>query len=289
MAGLKGFMDWFDLRYQPSLTGVIMACGAMGALTTSVPVTLALPVLGWRGIFMVSGGLAIAVAIITWWVVPERSGQVVKSGWADSLAGVARVFRARSFWRFAPQSAMFTGCFMALQGLWVVPWLMNVNHYSRELAAMHLLSMSIGMLVGQLGIAALLARFHGKVSPYQVMQVGLAMMLVCEAFSVMGLGSTMVLWTLWSVASAAGSQMYGVVARQFPPELAGRATTAINLMAFVGAFALQWGLGGAVDALRAAGAGTVEAYRTSFAAMLIVQVAAYAWMLRREKTGPSGG
>ncbi|MEY3201665.1 MAG: hypothetical protein RIR70_1215 [Pseudomonadota bacterium] len=283
MAGLKGFMDWFDLKFQPSLTGIIMACGAMGALTTSIPVTLALPILGWRGVFVVSGALALAVALITWWVVPDRHTGGKPLTWADAWAGVGQVFRAKSFWRFAPQSAMFTGCFMALQGLWVVPWLMNVNLVSRDVAAQHLFAMSLGMLAGQLGIAALLARWHDKISPYQVMQTGLALMMLCEALSVLGIGSSMLLWAVWSFSAAAGSQMYGVVANQFPRELAGRATTAINLMAFIGAFCLQWGLGIAVDSLRASGMAAAPAFQASFTAMLILQLAAYLWMLRTVK------
>jgi predicted MFS family arabinose efflux permease len=283
MAGLKGFMDWFDLRFQPSLTGIIMASGALGALTTSVPVTWALPLLGWRGIFVAAGVLALVVALVTAWVVPQRSLTNTHGRLADSLSGVAQIFRSRDFWRFAPQSGMFTGCFMALQGLWVVPWLMNVNQLSRAQAAEHLFFMSLGMLAGQLGIAALLARSR-NISPYRVMQVGLALMMTCEALAIQGMGSSYVLWAVWAMAAAAGSQMYGIVASYFPGELAGRATTSINLMAFIGAFALQWGLGGAIDGLRATGLGIGDAYRMSFGAMLLLQLAAYGWMLRKACT-----
>ena len=286
MAGLKGFFDWFDLKFQPSLTGVIMASGAVGALTTSIPVTLALPVLGWRGIFMASGVLALVLSFIIWRVVPEAARAASTSNLRDSMRGVAQVFKSRGFWRFAPQGAMFTGCFMALQGLWVVPWLMNVNGFSRAVAAEHLFAIGIGMLAGQLGLATLLARVHHKLAAYRSMQVGLMLMLGCQALALLDIGPTLLVWGLWSVGAAAGSQMYGVVAKQFDASLAGRATTAINLMAFVGAFALQWGLGLAIDGLRAAGFNPVEAYRLSFAAVVVLQLAAYGWMLRGAAPSP---
>ena len=202
--------------------------------------------------------------------MPEREGSTHDSSLRESLAGVGQIFRARDFWRFAPQAALFTGAFMALQGLWVVPWLMNVNGYSRDVAADHLFAIGIGMMAGQLGTAALLAHARGSLlTPYKTMWIGLALLV----------------WALWSLAAATGSQMYGVVAGFFPGKLAGRATTAINLMAFIGAFALQWGLGAAIDHLRGQGLSAVDAYRMSFAALLALQVAAYVWMRRGGEPG----
>ena len=35
--------------------------------------------------------------------------------------------RSRAFWRYAPMTASALGGFVALQGLWAVPWLMQVG------------------------------------------------------------------------------------------------------------------------------------------------------------------
>jgi uncharacterized protein YidB (DUF937 family) len=58
--------------------------------------------------------------------------------------------------------------------------------------------------------------------------------------------------------------MYGVLSGLFPIHLTGRVTTSINLMAFVGAFAVQWGLGGLLDGLRAGGMGNASSLRVAF-------------------------
>ena len=55
---------------------------------------------------------------------------------------------SRAFWRYAPQSTLIIGGFMALQGLWAVPWLMNFSGLTRELAAHHLLLMAGGIVGG---------------------------------------------------------------------------------------------------------------------------------------------
>ena len=41
---------------------------------------------------------------------------------------------------------------MAVQGLWAVPWLMEVNGFERAVAAQHLLVMGVTMLVGYLAL-----------------------------------------------------------------------------------------------------------------------------------------
>ena len=45
------------------------------------------------------------------------------------------------------------GGFLALQGLWAVPWLMAVDGHSREVAAFHLLLTTIAMVCGFLATA----------------------------------------------------------------------------------------------------------------------------------------
>jgi len=53
----------------------------------------------------------------------------------------------------------------------------------------------------------------------------------------------------------------------------------LNLMVFVGAFGLQWGIGAAVDALAGTGMARADAFRTTLAGLLVVQALAFAWFL----------
>jgi hypothetical protein len=72
------------------------------------------------------------------------------------------------------------------------------------------------------------------------------------------------------------------LAGRFPTHLAGRVNTALNLLMFAGAFALQWGFGAAVDAIAATGIDRSAAFRWTFAALLAAQTLAYLWFLRRD-------
>lgn len=50
-------------------------------------------------------------------------------------------------------------------------------------------------------------------------------------------------------------------------------STAINLMAFVGAFSVQWGLGGALDLLRSMDVSMAGALRIAFGGLIVLQLA----------------
>lgn len=79
--------------------------------------------------------LAGVVSALIFFTVPERPAEAAHHTLAEQWHDVGNIFASRVFWRFAPQMGLFAGGFMALQGLWIVPWLINVNDVSRTVAA----------------------------------------------------------------------------------------------------------------------------------------------------------
>ena len=287
MAGLKGFTLWFPREKLASMTGYIMSCGALGAVTASAPLEAALPFLGWRGAFWVVAALAAGIAALIFLAMPEKDEGTHGVDLQSALRGVTEVLSAGRFWSFSGQSAFFTGGFMALQGLWAVPWLMEVNGYSRSVAADHLFWLNVGMLAGQLSIGTWATRLAARgITPLRLMQVGLFLTMVVEGLIIAEAGPTLVLWCALGVVSATGAQMYGVVAGLFPLHLTGRVTTSINLMAFIGAFVVQWGLGGLLDGLRAGGMGGVDALRVAFLILLGAQILSFVPLARAGRFKP---
>lgn len=282
MAGLKGFALWFPRERQASMTGFIMAFGALGAVTASAPLEAALPFLGWRGAFWVLAALAVAIAAGIFFVMPEAPRGAHHGDLSHALEGVVKVFSAAPFWRYAAQAAFFTGGFMAVQGLWAVPWLMQVNGYSRGGAAAHLVALNLGMLGGQFAIGALATRLASRgLTPPRMMGMGLALVMAIEALIILRLGPTLPLWLAYGFCAATSAQVYGVVTGQFSLTLSGRVSTAVNLMVFAGAFGVQWGLGGLIDGLGAAGLGPAAALTASFALLLGLQAASLVAVLWR--------
>lgn len=281
MASLKAFTLWFPPERQASLTGWVMASGGLGALAAAKPLEIAIGFTSWR---IIALGLAVAtllVAALIWQRVPDSTGEGRPDGWQTQLAGVRQVFSSRHFWRYAPMGFWMTGGFMAVQGLWASRW-MNVQEGMNAAAiAGRLTWISAAMLGGFLFMGFFATRLvHRGIRLDQVYRG--AMTLALAAFALISLQPGQAGGLLWPVLGACFSLSniaYTLVAQSFPTKLSGRANTALNLLVFTGAFGLQWGIGGLVDALQAAGWASDAAYRSAFLVLLGGQAMALAWLL----------
>jgi len=65
----------------------------------------------------------------------------------------------------------------------------------------------------------------------------------------------------------------------FRPEMAGRAMSAYNLVVFSGIFALQWGMGLAIDGLTALGLNVVQSYQGALGIYAALSAASYVFFL----------
>ncbi len=285
MGAFQAFAAAFPAARQASLTGLVMAAGATGALTASVPLDWALPVLGWRGSLALAAGACAIGAAFVHFVVPRRLDRTHSDESASVQArAMLAVMRSPHFWRFAPQAALFTGGFMALQGLWAVPWLMTVEDLSRTQAALVLLALNLGMLGGQLSVLVGATRLQEAGLPRgSIMTVGLALAVVIEALIVARIAAGPLPWFALGFFAALGAQVYGVTASHFPPALTGRVSAAVNQLAFIGAFVIQWGVGLALEALARRGLRPIAAFQMTFGALAIAKAAVVLWSARASR------
>jgi len=182
MGALKGFALWYPPERQSSMTGFVMACGAMGALTASAPLEAAMPLLGWRGVFWGIAAVALATSIILWRSLPREAPAAGQGSLGAVLKSVGSIFVAPAFLRFAGSSLFFVGGFMALQSLWAVPWLMHVEGLELADAARTLLLLNLGMLAGQLSIGVFGVRLARRgVQPLRMLHVGYGGLLLVQA------------------------------------------------------------------------------------------------------------
>lgn len=281
MAALKAFALWFPLERQASLTGWIMTSGGLGALAATAPLEAALQQTGWREIFLALAGITLAVSIWLFLSVPERDGRREPEPLAVQWAGVSEVFGSAHFWRFAPLGLTITGGFLAVQSLWSVSWLMQVNGYTRESAAEHLAGMSVAMLLAYILLGLLATRLARRgITPVTLLAGGLGLSLLMLALIASeAVPQTQLLWIAYGTFSSCAPLAFSQTAAGFPVALSGRATTAFNLMVFVGAFVAQWGLGLLIDLLQASGQSAALAHRHTFLTLLALQTLAYAWFL----------
>ena len=280
MASFKAFSQWFPIDRLPALTATIMVAGGLGALSASVPVEAALPLLGWRGVFfLVAALLVLASGFLM--TMPDHQGAAHRESFGQQVRTLGSIYSNRHFWRFAPQGCVTVGGFMAIQGLWAVPWLMDVHGATRSEAANVLFLMALAMLAGFLFVATcsgFLAR--RGVSPMLLLTVGMGLALVVELAILLDWAHPSWLWPLLGLSFSLGNIAYSQLTAAFPVALSGRVNTALNLVVFVGAFGLQWGIGAAVDAFVDAGGLTrANAFRATLGVLLVAQTLTFAWFL----------
>ena len=287
MAAFKAFATWYPVQRLPSLNAAVMVAGGLGALAATTPLAWAVPVFGWRGLFIGLAVLAVlaAVAIYT---TPDKPAAAAGGTLGRQLRELGRVLRSRDFWRYAPMAATCLGGFIALQGLWAVPWLMQVGGHTREVAAWHMLLTTLAMVCGFLAIALCIGTLRRwGVPPGRVMTAGIALGLLAMAAIWRDAGGGQALWFTLGLVFAVGNIAYAELTARFAPTLAGRVNAALNLAAFVSAFAVQWGYGVLLDGLQAAGWAPADGHRAAFAALVALQAAGFAWYLL-SRPGPAG-
>jgi MFS family permease len=295
MAPLKAIATWYAPERQGSLSGWIMVAGGLGVLASSAPLAAALTVMSWRAIFVVLAAATFVAALAILLLVPDIPGKAQGQDGARPWAGVQRVFRSARFWWIAPISMASSGSFMAIQGLWSVPWLMEVDGYSRAAAANHLLLVGIVILTGYLalGFFATALRRQG-IDARHIFAAGFGLHLVM-LFVMVGelLPWTYLVWALYGLGSAVNVLGFSVLNEGFPRQLTARANTALNLLMFTGSFAMQAGIGLAADAARAwLGTDAAGGLRVAFTIVAIVQALAYVWFMlgwrRHSASAPAG-
>ncbi len=279
MAPLKAIATWVPRDRQASLAAWIMTAGSAGALAAATPTEFALRYVHWRTLFIGLGLLTFAGAFWIWWRVPDTAKPVEGPGLRIQWAGVQQLFAHPRFWWIAPLAACCTGSFFAIQGLWSVPWLAEVNRYDRGVAAHHLFLMGIVMLAVYLALglfATRIARYG--VGSRHLFAVGFALNIAALAAIVGELPGTYVWWALYGLGAATNVLAFTVLNDGFAAEFAGRANTALNLLMFGGGFVAQWGIGLVVDAAQAgAGLDAAGGLRFAFALVLVLDILTYGW------------
>jgi MFS family permease len=286
MAAFKGFSQWFAPERQPALVGWVMAAGGLGALAAAQPLQAAVGGFGWRDVLLGIAALTLLVSALIWKLVPDKF-VAAGGGFAEQVAGVRRVLTDRQFWRYAPMVTTCLGGFMAVQGLWVARWMTEIEGLTRPLIAQRLTWMSVALVLGCLFMGFLTTPLIRRgVSAARMLNIDAVLcVLVFAGVILVSRPQAAWLWVLLSFLFPLLNVSYAILTQSLPLAISGRANTALNLAAIGGAFGLQWGMGAAVDALRAGGASITGAYRATFVGLLFAQALSVAWMLVAGRRG----
>ena len=95
-----------------------------------------------------------------------------------------------------------------------------------------------------------------------------------------GIGSPLILVILLGFFGTASILVYAGYAQIFPKNLSGRVSTILNLLVFLGAFIVQWGVGAVIEMWPATSSGyDPESYQAAIGVLVLLQAAGLIWYL----------
>ena len=292
MAAFKAFAMWFSRQQLPAINGFQMAAGGLGALTATAPVEAALQFTDWRGVFTVLAVLTIAVALLIFFMVPDREPEGGKEDMSAQLRGVANVFKSIVFWRIAPWAVMSQASFLSIHGLWSGPWLRDVAGLSRTTTANVLFWVATAMVFGFISMGSLTERLsRAGVRPIKVAAAGMFVFMMIQALVILELTDwALPLWVCFGIFGTTGILPYAVLSQSFPAHLTGRVNTALNLLVFIAAFAAQWGIGAVINLwpVAASGGYAPAGYQAAFSVMLGLQTVTFLWFVVASRIHKNG-
>ena len=283
MSSLTAFVLWYPADRLSSLNAVAFSVGMIGAMTVTVPLELLLRVWSWREAFMLIVAATVAVSLLLWFWVPERSVKRRDETMEQIVRGLGEVLHDAAFLRLAVCLGASQFAAVSLQTLWIATWLRDVAGYTPAEVARGLLAVSAATIAGYLafGRAADALQRRGRsvlpllIGGVAVSSLSLATITLAPAIS------PMLFWCVFVAAATAVVLGYSIVSRRYPKAMAGRANTAINVFGFVGMFAGQWGIGLVLDFWPQTERGyAAEAYAWALGMTWAVQLAGLAWLWR---------
>jgi len=286
MSSITVFALWFPMERLATLMGWMLLVGAIGALSATKPVEIALRVIDWRTLFLVLSGLAVCASLAIFLVVPEKPATAASATLQRQIAVVVAILRDRGFWSVGLASAFVQAVGIGLLGLWAGPWMRDVAGLDRAALAQDLLFAAVAFGVGGVLCGTLSDRLAQRgVPPLVTFFAGCVASTVAMIPIVLGCGAaSLVLWVLFGGLWPFGTLAFPLLAARFPREMTGRVVTALNMVTFLLAFAVQYGVGAVIGLWPVTdGRYAFEGYRAAFALCWALQALSVAWLAYAER------
>ena len=298
MGAMKLLTRWFSPREFATLSGSMVALGTFGNMLAATPLALLVDAFGWRVSFLITGGATYLFAGLFFLLItdyPEGSAGSPSGDkiMAPALHYIRLLITSREYWIISLGTFVRYGLFVAIQGLWIGPYLIQALGFSTVKAGNLILMMNVGYFLG----APLSGWLSDRVirSPRRVVLLGLAI----SAFSVffLSLGSDMESpWLLggillaFGIFSSFGFVMYTHIKELMPSDMSGTALTSINLFTMLGGAVFMQAMGLILEHIRPIGFPTTKDYNFIFLiGFLCILFALGLYFFTREKAPEDPG
>jgi sugar phosphate permease len=249
MATFTIFSHWFTKQEFGRVSGFMVAVGNLGNLAGTAPLALAVALVGWRSSFLAIGVLQALVTVLVFCVARDRP-PVLAAAAVEATAGAPigmvaawkEIFGNRDFWLLAAVAFSWYGNYLAVQGLWGGPYLMEVMKLTRAETGRMLMCTSLGFISGSLVIDSVARKLlHSYKKTLLAGQVLLLLLMtsflgLAESMNQVGLAA---LFFAIGIAVSSGVMIYPIVRSMFSVRIVGTALTSLNFFVLLGAASVQ--------------------------------------------------
>ena len=282
MAPLTGYRIWFAENQQQRANSWMLMIASLGFLSSTLPVQLLLPSLGWRWLFGGIAGLILISIFLMLAFIPKWDHQKNESLENPVRQGsLSDVWKNKFFISVIPMGLFNYGGLMAIQTLWAGPWMITVAGYTPLESATGLFWINITMLVSFFLWGYFLPRITNLgFSALKILKLGLPVsFLVMLTIIILGSKAGAFYITLFILSSIFLSVTQPAVGLSFQSHLAGKALTSFNLLIFLGTFIMQWVMGLVIDLVKNYGYTEIIGFKAAFSFFLFLSLISYIFFL----------
>ncbi|MDB4070432.1 MFS transporter [Candidatus Pelagibacter sp.] len=273
MGPLTAYRVWFQDETQQRANSWMLMIGAIGMLSSSLPVQFFLPIIGWRSIFGILAILTLLSIVLIIIFIPNWN----KENTHDDKGSLKEVWQNKFFKSLVPMGFFNYGGLFAIQTLWAGPWMVKVSGYTPEESANGLFIIYLSLLFSFLTWGYFVPKFSKNVSDaIRLLKFGAPLNLIVLAFIIyLGPKAGAYHWAFFAVSSVFLSLTQPAVGMAFSLSNAGKALTSFNLLLFMGAFALQWIIGVIIDLTMNLGYSEISGFRFAMVFFLLTSLFSY--------------
>ena len=280
MGPLTAYRIWFQDETQQRANSWMLMTGAIGMLSSSLPVQFFLPIIGWRAIFGVLALLTLLTIFLIIYFIPNWDQKENRKNTEDK-GSLKEIWQNNFFKSLVPMGFFNYGGLFAIQTLWAGPWMIKVSGYTAEESANGLFIIYLSLLLSFLCWGYFVPKISKSVSDaIRLLKFGAPLNLLVLTYIIyLGPKAGAFHLAFFAVSSVFLSLTQPAVGMAFSLSNAGKALTSFNLLLFIGAFALQWIIGIIIDSSVSLGFSEVIAFKAGMMFILITSFFSYLFFL----------
>lgn len=153
--------EWFKSNEYSTYVGFLVSIGNFGSLAASAPLVALMAAIGWRNAMASIGLFSVFIAALLYIFVRNKPEEIGAANPNRSLKSYTEpipqmkisqvlkiLFKKYEFWTLLLLMFGWAGTLLALHGLWLGPYLMNVYHLSQQEAGNMIMFVAIGAIIG---------------------------------------------------------------------------------------------------------------------------------------------